>query len=283
MNQNNYRQSLDSANRLPIIIALVVGIALVAFVLVIMVIISAANNDKARVLALQDKQKVALADATIAALESRSNATAIAIAEKEATLQQREAGLASTIRAKEEDDANAAAVVANLKQEQQLEAAKRFNATAVAQTATKAKSEPIRAVPTTRATPNPSGEAKRPVWYEVKVGDNLSQVAARYNTSVRAIAEANRNAVTLGYALYKILIENPESYNPTIHVGDRLVIPVGRQEFKGFGIIWNNSNPDEWQRLQKDYGLTLTELLGYNGIASVTELRTGDPLLVPKK
>ncbi|NWJ98571.1 MAG: LysM peptidoglycan-binding domain-containing protein [Chloroflexi bacterium] len=131
--------------------------------------------------------------------------------------------------------------------------------------------------------PIPTGGVKRPVWHNVTVGQNIQRLAAMYDTTVKVIVEANRNATTLGYPPDKVLIDAPDSADPIIHVGDKLAIPVGRQEFKGFAIIWSerNSKPDELQKLEKDYGVTIDYLLSYNGITSMIELKKSDPLLIP--
>ncbi|MEI6047156.1 MAG: LysM domain-containing protein [Chloroflexota bacterium] len=148
------------------------------------------------------------------------------------------------------------------------------------------KSESTRSnLPVGGSTPHAMTERlSRPILYPIKSGDSIPQLAVTYNTSVQVIVEANRNAATLGLG-DKALIVNPDSANPLIYVGYKLVIQVGRQEFKGYAIIWSevNSQPDELQKLLDYSGLTLLKLLDYNGVTSVADLKIGDPLLIPKK
>ncbi|NWJ98654.1 MAG: protein kinase [Chloroflexi bacterium] len=199
---------------------------------------------------------VARGNATAAVLESNNKATATAYAAEIAKINATKSAV---------DDARATVDVQN-----QLTAA--------------ALGTPLPTfTPKPTLAPIPTGGVKRPVWHNVTVGQNIQRLAAMYDTTVKVIVEANRNATTLGYPPDKVLIDAPDSADPIIHVGDKLAIPVGRQEFKGFAIIWSerNSKPDELQKLEKDYGVTIDYLLAYNGIPSMVELKKDDPLLIP--
>jgi len=117
--------------------------------------------------------------------------------------------------------------------------------------------------------------------YTVKGGDNLSKIAGKYNTSVRAIKAANNKTSDM------------------IHVGEQLIIPVGSAtsgsqpvattapvttstptpsvNASGTHIVRAGEYP---ATIARQYGMTASELLTINGITDPRKMQIGQKLKV---
>ena len=114
--------------------------------------------------------------------------------------------------------------------------------------------------------------------YTVKGGDNLSKIAAKYNTSVRAIKAANNKTSDM------------------IRVGEKLIIPVGDASSGSTAPAPKVSAPaassiradgthtvkagEYPATIARQYGMTASELLAINGITDPRKMQIGQKLKV---
>lgn len=137
------------------------------------------------------------------------------------------------------------------------------------QTTAPAGSTTAAANPTTAAPPaNPTTAAPpasgppRPVVYTIKSGDNLTRIAQQFSTSVDAITSAN------------------PGINPSrIFSGQQLVVPVGRPQYRGKGVILKAG--ETLQTIADRYKLGLDGLVQLNSLASASDVKAGDAVLIP--
>ena len=129
------------------------------------------------------------------------------------------------------------------------------------------------AVPTT-APAQPT--AVRPIIYAVRGGDNLTSLAKTYNTSVDAIAAANRDPAALDQNGPLISGTTP---NYQIYANTRLVIPVQRPDFRGRAAIVKQG--DTLDSIAARFKVAPADILKLNGFASAGDIKVGEPILLP--
>jgi LysM repeat protein len=100
------------------------------------------------------------------------------------------------------------------------------------------------------------------VVYTIKSGDNLTRIAQQFSTSVDAITSAN------------------PGINPSrIFSGQQLVVPVGRPQYRGKGVILKQG--ETLQTIADRYKLGLEGLVQLNSLASASDVKAGDAVLIP--
>jgi len=134
----------------------------------------------------------------------------------------------------------------------------------------------------TADTYQPSGFNMNTESYTVKGGDNLSKIASKYNTTVRAIKAANNKTSDM------------------IRVGEKLIIPVSGASnasttttLKAAPVAGTKSpssvSADNTHTVKsgeypatiaRQYGMTTTELLAINGITDPRKIQIGQKLKV---
>jgi LysM repeat protein len=105
----------------------------------------------------------------------------------------------------------------------------------------------------------------KPILYTVRSGDALIRIANQYATSPDAIRAANRYTTPIT--------------GDRIFAGNRLIIPVSRPDFRGSGHIV--AQGDTLDSIAAKYGTTADAVIKLNGLAGPTDIKVGDPLLIP--
>jgi LysM repeat protein len=106
----------------------------------------------------------------------------------------------------------------------------------------------------------------KPIIYTVRSGDALIRIANQYATSPDAIRAANRYT------------SNPVT-GDRIFGGNRLIIPISRPDFRGSGHIV--AQGDTLDTIAAKYGTNAEAIVKLNGLANSTDIKIGDPLLIP--
>ncbi|ALS76557.1 polysaccharide deacetylase [Planococcus rifietoensis] len=114
---------------------------------------------------------------------------------------------------------------------------------------------------TTAPTPPPSTTVK----YTVKAGDTLYSIASKYNTTVAAIASANK-------------ITNTN----LISVGQVLIIPVKQAPPPVTSVKYTVKAGDTLYSIARKYNTTVTAIAKANNITNVNSLRVGQVLIIPR-
>lgn len=122
---------------------------------------------------------------------------------------------------------------------------------------------------TTAAAPPPVTTAQAPsqpraIVYTIKGGDNLTNIARNYSTTIAAITAANPSLA---------------ANSSNIFAGARIIIPVSRPDFKGKGAILGNN--ETLQTVADRYKVSVDDLARFNGFASPADAKPGDAILVP--
>ena len=116
-----------------------------------------------------------------------------------------------------------------------------------------------------RTTENAQGnEDNSTIYYTVKSGDTLSNIAREYNVTVQSIASENR-------------ILNPN----LIYVGQRLVIETVRYDTHATGnTIYLVRNGDTLSEIAQKYGTTVNELVRLNSIQNPNLIYVGEKIRI---
>ncbi|WP_211654735.1 LysM peptidoglycan-binding domain-containing protein [Planococcus alpniumensis] len=114
---------------------------------------------------------------------------------------------------------------------------------------------------TTAPTPPPSTTVK----YTVKAGDTLYSIASKYNTTVAAIASANK-------------ITNTN----LISVGQVLIIPVKQAPPPVTTVKYTVKAGDTLYSIARKYNTTVTAIAKANNITNVNAIRVGQVLIIPR-
>lgn len=114
---------------------------------------------------------------------------------------------------------------------------------------------------TTAPTPPPATTVK----YTVKAGDTLYSIASKYNTTVAAIASANK-------------ITNTN----LISVGQVLIIPVKQAPPPVTTVKYTVKAGDTLYSIAKKYNTTVTAIAKANNITNVNSIRVGQVLIIPR-
>ena len=116
-----------------------------------------------------------------------------------------------------------------------------------------------------RTTENAQGnEDNSTIYYTVKSGDTLSNIAREYNVTVQSIASENR-------------ISNPN----LIYVGQRLVIETVRYDTHATGnTIYLVRNGDTLSEIAQKYGTTVNELVRLNSIQNPNLIYVGEKIRI---
>jgi len=121
-----------------------------------------------------------------------------------------------------------------------------------------------------KPTATPGGTADEPVIHIVQPGETLYSIAAHYDTTVKALADANN-------------IEDPDS----IYVGQRLIIPDGTGSSpppSGGCRIHHTVQEGEWiWQIARDYDVSPYAILEANGLSveSGNNIKPGQVLCIP--
>lgn len=114
---------------------------------------------------------------------------------------------------------------------------------------------------TTAPTPPPATSVK----YTVKAGDTLYSIASKYNTTVAAIASANK-------------ITNTN----LISVGQVLIIPVKQAPPPVMTVKYTVKAGDTLYSIARKYNTTVTAIAKANNITNVNSIRVGQALIIPR-
>ncbi|WP_404334252.1 LysM peptidoglycan-binding domain-containing protein [Planococcus rifietoensis] len=114
---------------------------------------------------------------------------------------------------------------------------------------------------TTAPTPPPATSVK----YTVKAGDTLYSIASKYNTTVAAIASANK-------------ITNIN----LISVGQVLIIPVKQAPPPVTTVKYTVKAGDTLYSIARKYNTTVTAIAKANNITNVNSIRVGQVLIIPR-
>ncbi len=117
-------------------------------------------------------------------------------------------------------------------------------------------------VTTAAAPPPPAGGPPRPIVYTIKSGDTLDGIARQYSTSYTILQSVNG-------------IANARQ----IFNGQKIVVPVGRPDFTGKGVILKDG--ETLQTIADRYKLGLDGLLKLNSLANPNDVKAGDAVLIP--
>lgn len=130
------------------------------------------------------------------------------------------------------------------------------------------------AVAATSAPPSPTTapaaapNAIKPVVYTVLRGDNLTNIARKFGTTIPAVVAANKGYYPL----------SPTGSN--LFAGNKLIIPVSRPNFNGRGgviVVAGETVANIAQR----FNITPEQLVSFNGLTSTDDIKPGDALLIP--
>ena len=117
--------------------------------------------------------------------------------------------------------------------------------------------------------------------YTVKGGDNLSKIAVKYNTSVRALKAANNKTSDLIRVGEKLMIPvagtTSGSSTVTAPAPDPVVEPVSAINADGTHIVKAGEYP---ATIARQYGMTASELLVINDITDPRKMQIGQKLRV---
>ena len=117
--------------------------------------------------------------------------------------------------------------------------------------------------------------------YTVKGGDNLSKIAVKYNTSVRALKAANNKTSDLIRVGEKLMIPvagtTSGSSTVTAPAPDPVVEPVSAINADGTHIVKAGEYP---ATIARQYGMTASELLAINDITDPRKMQIGQKLRV---
>lgn len=114
---------------------------------------------------------------------------------------------------------------------------------------------------TTAPTPPPATTVK----YTVKAGDTLYSIASKYNTTVAAIASANKITNT-----------------SLISVGQVLIIPVKQAPPPVTTVKYTVKAGDTLYSIARKYNVTVTALAKANNITNYNLIRVGQVLVIPR-
>lgn len=114
---------------------------------------------------------------------------------------------------------------------------------------------------TTAPTPPPATTVK----YTVKAGDTLYSIASKYNTTVAAIASANKITNT-----------------SLISVGQVLIIPVKQPPPPVTTVKYTVKAGDTLYSIARNYNVTVTALAKANNITNYNLIRVGQVLVIPR-
>tara|TARA_B110000285_G_scaffold123635_1_gene139674 strand:- start:20620 stop:21753 length:1134 start_codon:yes stop_codon:yes gene_type:complete len=117
--------------------------------------------------------------------------------------------------------------------------------------------------------------------YTVKGGDNLSKIAVRYNTSVRALKAANNKTSDLIRVGEKLMVPvagtSSGSSTVTAPAPAAAVKPARAISADGTHIVKAGEYP---ATIARQYGMTASELLAINGITDPRKMQIGQKLKV---
>ena len=117
------------------------------------------------------------------------------------------------------------------------------------------------------AAPTAVPASPRPVVYTVKAGDNLTKLSQQFSTTADAIKAANPNPKLVTAA-------------GGIFANTQIVIPVSRGTYRGKGGVVLQAN-QTLQTLADQYKVTVDAIVSLNGLGSPTDVKAGDPILIP--
>lgn len=127
------------------------------------------------------------------------------------------------------------------------------------------------------ATPVPPSNAPKPLLYTVRSGDNLTNLARRYGTSIPAIVAANkRNPSDFTGPLNPPL----DAAGNGLYFNKELIIPVSRPAYNGKGGIVV-ANGQTLASIASKYGVQENELISLNGLSGPNDVKAGDVILLP--
>lgn len=110
--------------------------------------------------------------------------------------------------------------------------------------------------------------ALKPLVYTVVSGDNLTNIAKKFGTTIPAIVAANKPGNTL----------NPNGSN--LFAGNKIIIPVSRATFTGKGGVITQAG-DTIASVAAKNNVKPEDLLKFNGLVSESDFKPGDALLLP--
>jgi murein DD-endopeptidase MepM/ murein hydrolase activator NlpD len=108
--------------------------------------------------------------------------------------------------------------------------------------------------------------AQEPVRYTVQPGDTLTRIAARFGTTVEALAEANH-------------LVNPN----LIYVGQVLLIPASTASPSPSGRVHAVQPGETLYRIALRYGTTVERLMALNGLRNPHRIFVGQLLRIPEE
>ncbi|MCU7205653.1 LysM peptidoglycan-binding domain-containing protein [Turicibacter sp. GALT-G1] len=126
-------------------------------------------------------------------------------------------------------------------------------------------STPVSSVPEEQRPSNPSESSTLVTTYTVQSGDTLSEIAARYGTTVNELISLNG-------------ISNPN----LIYPGEVLRIPGRVSESSSSSLtIYKVQSGDTLSEIAARYGTTVNELMSLNGISNPNLIYPGEVLRIP--
>ena len=126
-------------------------------------------------------------------------------------------------------------------------------------------STPVSSVPEEQKPSNPSESSTLVTTYTVQSGDTLSEIAARYGTTVNELISLNG-------------ISNPN----LIYPGEVLRIPGRVSESSSSSLtIYKVQSGDTLSEIAARYGTTVNELMSLNGISNPNLIYPGEVLRIP--
>ena len=126
----------------------------------------------------------------------------------------------------------------------------------------------------------PSGYNMATETYTVKGGDNLSKIAVKYNTSVRAIKAANNKTsdmIRVGEQLVIPVTGTTTGSKPTATVTPAKAASAPTISADGTHTVKAGEYP---ATIARQYGMTTSELLAINGITDPRKMQIGQKLKV---
>ncbi len=108
----------------------------------------------------------------------------------------------------------------------------------------------------------PTEEETKTIYYTVKWGDTLSQIATQYGTTIQNLVNLNN-------------IQNPN----LIYVGQRLIIMANEQN-QNESIVYTVKWGDTLSQIAADYGTTIQNLVSLNNIQNPNLIFVGQKIII---